>query len=408
MQNNNAVLRPLGGLEEFFHLSKAARSHTVVVAAQLDGEVPKSRWATAIREVTKTNPALRTEIQKEGSRRPYFRLSNEPNEIEARILPDDTDLTSFIKDELETPFVDINRLWRLAVFIHEGKTDVIVSVDHTILDGLGVSMLIEDLLTAASGETPRTRPGFIHSHDEYVGISPNDDYMSRDEDVTEAQSAMNSRISHAAELSVEHATLEPSDVSAISARAKANGTTVHGALTAALLVAGATLSAQWKSEPVNYVSPVDNRSLVHVPDYFGLFITFALGQFDASAGKHFWDIARQVREEIIIQRTLEQASGMFEHLREVMKFEVASQECLALLPPWDLMVTNYGIVPIRTNYTSFTLKMLTPHVISRPYGQTVSAATVNGVLRLSNVSYAPIPSLLSLTKSVLLTHAAEN
>jgi hypothetical protein len=57
-------------------------------------------------------------------------------------------------------------------------------------------------------------------------------------------------------------------------RSRREGTTVHGALTAALVFAGRDIRREWRKAPVRVVSPVNNRTILGRGDDCALSIIF--------------------------------------------------------------------------------------------------------------------------------------
>jgi hypothetical protein len=68
-----------------------------------------------------------------------------------------------------------------------------------------------------------------------------------------------------------------------------------------------------------------------------------------------------------------------------------------------LAMDNYGRLPIPTHYGRLRLRWVTPAAMSgAPHTQTVSVATVDGLLCMTNVSAEPMPSLLGTARRLLL------
>jgi hypothetical protein len=73
-----------------------------------------------------------------------------------------------------------------------------------------------------------------------------------------------------------------------------------------------------------------------------------------------------------------------------------------------LMVTNYGRLEIPANYGRLQLQSISPFVSSgAPYTQTVSVATLSGLLCMTNVSVEPVASLLEKARNLLISESRE-
>jgi hypothetical protein len=397
------LLRPLGALEELFDLLKQVGSPTVMLSAEIEGPTETQAWKTAIEAVRLHRPLLRAQVKRDSIKRPAFHLAGHTMESILAIRPlDEFALQAFYRKELQTSFDATGPLWRATVFLGESRSILVVAVDHTILDGRGAALLVQDILTAASGAELGNEIPLSVSHDEVLGLVPETVYVPSEPTSASKMIEEDGR-SGERTLSIEHLSLEPKLVLDIAAEAKLNGTTLHGALTAAILYAGASLHKPWAEGTVNYVSPIDNRPFMMAPAHFGLFITLASGQFEPARDKNFWQLAQAVRSGISDELNATNSLKAMAGLRDALKSGVAPENSFALLPPLDLMVTNYGSLSIREQYGALTLKSLTPHVISNPLGQTVSAATIDGTMKLSNASFAPIQGLLGETREVLVS-----
>src|SRR5260370_22682406 len=78
-------------------------------------------------------------------------------------------------------------------------------------------------------------------------------------------------------------------------RSRREGTTVHGALAAALVFAGRDIHREWREGPVRVVSPVNNRTILGRGDDCALSIIFPVGSYNPKSPIQFWEIARSVR-----------------------------------------------------------------------------------------------------------------
>lgn len=88
--------------------------------------------------------------------------------------------------------------------------------------------------------------------------------------------------------------LSPGLTSSIRDRARQEGTTVHGALCAALVLASREVFAAWREIPLRIFSPINARPLLDAGESCGVFLGATTSEFDRQA-IDFWDIARDAR-----------------------------------------------------------------------------------------------------------------
>jgi hypothetical protein len=74
-------------------------------------------------------------------------------------------------------------------------------------------------------------------------------------------------------------------------------TTVHGALCAALVIAGRQAIGEWADEPVRILSPIDIRKLLGIGDHCGLFVSAEPVSFK-SGETDFWELARFAKRQL--------------------------------------------------------------------------------------------------------------
>ncbi|MGO7733204.1 phthiocerol/phthiodiolone dimycocerosyl transferase family protein [Rhizobium leguminosarum] len=394
--------RPLGAFEEFFSLRKQIAPSVIVVGATIEGRIDPAQWLRAVHAVSRHHPLLRSVVRRERDRRPAFYVRERVTLETARVIPlDGADLDAFYASEIVRPFAPHDMPWRPSLFLGEERSIIVLSVDHTVSDGRGVVFLIEDLLTALTGNDLMGSVALAPSHDHLLGLPPNNRYMRQPQERdAEGDGTTVHPAAPMAVPAIEHVSIGADGLARIAAAAKRNETTIHGALSAAILYSGARLSAQWRQEPISYVSPIDNRPFLGAPVRLGLFLSRSAGQFVA-ASCDFWQLARKIRQDIISASTIARSAVHVGSLQAAMDPQMTPRQAFNLLQPWHLMVSNYGSLPIASSFGTMRISAVRPHVLSLPLSQTVSVATIDGTLSMSNVGYALVPQLLTETRSLL-------
>src|SRR5882672_4617316 len=281
---SESLIRYLGPSEAYFWLSNQNSWKHFVVAAQITGETTTASWRTALDAVQRRHPLLGVCIDADDSGTPFFRLLPELR-IPLRIVPGDA-LQGW-EDEMETelsvPFPVEEALLVRAVLLHEAhRATILITVHHSIADGLSVALVVRDILEALSGKplkllpVPQPQedlcpPPTIQSHE----LGPEEPKapappgtpgtpLKRDRSLLRVRS-----LRFPAELSDR-----------LRERSRREGTTVHGALVAALVFAGRDIHREWREAPVRVVSPVNNRTILGRGDDCALSITFPVGSYN--------------------------------------------------------------------------------------------------------------------------------
>src|SRR5271154_1964153 len=203
--------------------------------------------------------------------------------------------------EVATPFdPELAPLVR-AVLMHEPhKATLILTAHHSIADGLSLTFAIRDTLLALSGN-PRdpllvspSIESMLHSADsspiELASTSENNEIEETRPSVFRSQHGLMPSVgglSLSAELTVK-----------LRKRAQQEETTVHGALCAALVLAGRQAIGQWEDKPVRVLSPIDIRKLLGIDEHCGLFVSAASVSFKPNGETAFWELARFAKRQL--------------------------------------------------------------------------------------------------------------
>src|SRR5262249_22197843 len=111
--------------------------------------------------------------------------------------------------------------------------------------------------------------------------------------------------------------LSPGLTSSVRDRARRGGTTVHGALCAALLLASPEVFAAWREMPLRILSPINARPLLGAGESCGIFLGAATSVFDRQA-TNFWDIARDARIGVAVNQTSENIAAQLSAFRRIV------------------------------------------------------------------------------------------
>jgi hypothetical protein len=155
---SETLIRYLGPSEAYFWLSNQNSWKHFVVAAQITGETTTASWRTALDAVQRRHPLLGVCIDADDSGAPFFRLLPELR-IALRIVPEDAGWEDEMETELSTPFPVEDALLVRAVLLHKAhRATILLTVHHSIADGLSVAFIVRDILEALSGKPLEALP----------------------------------------------------------------------------------------------------------------------------------------------------------------------------------------------------------------------------------------------------------
>lgn len=397
------ALRVLGPSEHYFWLSNQTSPKHFVVAAQVAGFTQTTSWQVALAAVQQRHPLLQVCIAEDQPGVPYFRRLNEAS-IPFRVVHGDVSANweREMARELATPLpLKDAPLLRVVLMHQANRSIVIVSAHHSIADGLSLTFVVRDLLKALSGKSLETLQ--LTPSQEDLCNAPGANSIAPPKPVRPGQLLDRSR----SVPSVQSLRLSAEVSGGLRKRARQERTTVHGALVAAVSLAGRQISSKWMEQPVRVMSPVDNRTLLGLNDQCLLAILFPVTEHNPPTDARFWDVARGVTRDLAPARTMNNVVATFAafgqliasgpDVKAISQFEL--QMCAN-----EMMMSNLGMLPIETDYGDLILESFWgPSVFVGIEGeQMIGAATLHGAVHLLHSSYTPIPSLLQTAERILL------
>jgi hypothetical protein len=397
-----SFLRPLGASEQYFWLSNQNSAKHFVIAAEIIGDATAETWVSAIAAAQLRHPLLRVSVEYGPEGLPRFREhANIP--IPLRIVPEDEFVTWHMEmaTELATPIPPSGiPLVRITVLRKSGGSTLLLSMHHSIADGLSSAFVIRDILEALSGKP--LQPLALTDPQESLcsaaaGPLPPSAPVYRPATLLRRNTGGPT---------VQDLKLSEELTTKLRTHAREVGATVHGALVAAFTFAGRQFSSHWLTHPVRVVSPVNNRKLLGLEDQCTLSIIFPTGAYAPDSEERLWDVARAVKDELTPVRTAEGLSTVFSGFRQLM----STSPDVAQIAAFELqvcacegMVSNLGVLPFETSFGGFKLESLWgPSVFVGIEGeQMIGATTLNGAIHLLQTSYTPIPKLLQTMGATL-------
>jgi hypothetical protein len=365
-------------------------------------------WRSALDAVQLRHPLLRAGVTPDSDGRPHFIQENSAP-IPLRVARRDAGRTweQELEREYATPFgvADIP-LIRAALLHGKDVCNIIVTVHHAIADGLSIAHLIRDLLEALSGNAL-----------EALTIRPSHEEVCRTLEVSPGEIASKKRATRLERyidwnqdrLAIRSHRLSPETTHKLRMRTRDEQTTVHGALSAAFVLATHQL-AKWDEKPVYLLSAVDIRRFLGLDYDLNFSVLFPTHPYDLRNSPRLWELARSITRDLEPLRTLQGIAGAFNAfdsfvphatLADIAGFELQMVAC-------DVLVSNLGVIPFEASFGSFTLEGLWgPSILMGTEGeQAIGVATLHGAIHLLHTSFAPLPSLLETAERMLLAALA--
>ena len=404
-------VRALGAREQMFWLMDQKHPVHLTVTAEVKGTTKARDWRDALDAVQKRHPILSTLIKRNEEGQPaLYRVDAAP--IPLRVVDGSVQehWQLELDREMALPFTPEQAPLIRTVLIHKPQSAVLIVIaHHSIADGMALVFLIRDLLQVLSGEQIEAF-SFSSSGEELLNKLP------KMEEIVQAEA------SQAGAPAAEPAPyreddglaprasarkLDESLTAALRERARREGTTVQGALCAALVLAGRKTSSTWRKQSVRVMSPVNARAHLRAGEACGLYLgAGAMIHFQPGDSSGFWEMARFAKQKISPSQTFQSLSASLHGLEAIMNkdmdVETAAQISAGAFAR-DLMVSNLGQMPYESEFGRLKLEAVWgPTALQGLEGeQNVGVATTNGALRLLHASYTLIPQLLENTELIL-------
>ncbi len=382
---DSLILRPLDPGEAFFHLSDQVSCMNFVVFAQRSGHLQPERVLAALAVIQRDHLLLQTRIvwtEEDGlcfAHAPGHAIELQQHSV----TPDNWQAP--IEAQLSQPFADGDAPLMRCLYLEmpsPARSVLGLCFHHAIGDGRAGTELLRRLLgliatasgagagaeaEAANANAPAKMPATALALPAMAEVHPpRYRWADQPEAARQVRSAMmtdyrrHGPLPAIAWLAAEakdrtprfiRLTLPADATRGLIARARAQGTTVHGALCAAQLLAQFKLQAGSDSTAFFLSCPVDMRAHlepVQPVTPTGLFVSLIAGTYQVSADTDVWALAR----EIITQTRLQLARGEGHLLFNLYgldgsliapaQLEPFKKKALASLP--NTMVSNVGAI----------------------------------------------------------------
>jgi Condensation domain len=407
----SSVLREFSSVERLHWLMDQNHCNHFPMAAEVRGTATPAMWRDALDELQRRHPFLNVCIRmKENSKPVFYRAAGHkiPLTVKKRASP--LQWQAEFEREISTPF-DTSRapLMRALLLQGDDRCEIVLTTHHSVADGMSVVFVMRDLLRAVSGEKLAPLPTSPSQDDLLAPIlrtlpSPPSSDQANTPPVGRPTAF---RAKDGASPRVTGLRLSQEQTSLLVNTARREQTTVHAAISAALVLTGQETVPAWKDHGVRVLSPISLRKVLNVENDCVLALTAGNVSFGPPSEIAFWELARWARQALLPFQTLQGIgimSGVLENILSNGANAKAVAQVMAQGMGYELVVTNLQQVPFENRFGDLTLEALWgPSALNGFEGeQAVGVATVNGSLGLVHTSYTPIDAFLNRAVDLLM------
>jgi phthiocerol/phthiodiolone dimycocerosyl transferase-like enzyme len=184
------------------------------------------------------------------------------------------------------------------VLIHEAERSIfIITAHHAISDGVSMTAALCDLVRALSGEQLERRPMLANPEDSLGIVSKGPTIKNQAEHAVPKRNHRTSFAHYLEPLAVQSLRLDAALTSRIRKRARAENTTLHGALCSATIHAVRMTSSAWVQDTLRLLSPINARNQCGVDNTSSMCIGAVIIPIAPEWGGDLWSLARRIKSE---------------------------------------------------------------------------------------------------------------
>jgi hypothetical protein len=271
-----------------------------------------------------------------------------------------------------------------------------------------MTVVLRDLVRALSGETIDRYP-VLPSQEEAFGITGPSPAPAAESEPAVAQPCgppVALRQEDTEPPAVESLRLDSELTTRLAERARVEGTTVHGAICSAVLVAGRKSSRVWNEKPVRVFSDINTRKACAAGDTSAMYFLGGISPIEPGLQAGFWDLARRFTAELAGPRSPEGLKIGCQALTDVTSRGLNAASTLQFLThafAFEVIISNVGKLPFSSDYGALRLKSIwgSSFLTGVMDEQIVGVGTVDECLHVLYTSYTPIPSFVENLKALL-------
>jgi hypothetical protein len=398
----DALTARLGSLEELAWLYDQINPFHFVMAATFTGAGTGARWREVLDALQRRHPLLRVCIERDTSAYPKF-VTYDAGRIPLRMSDAAAGWAVEMSRELQIPFAHRKApLIRAVVCGDSTGSTLLLTAHHAVADAISLTWVFRDVLLLLSGQNlePLAPPV---SQDEILG---NELRAAPEKPARTLPAATGSDASFRERLQVQHRALSRNLTAAVADKARAEGTTVFGALSAAAILAGRSLSNRWWTETLRFLYPVSSRRHAEPQEVVRAYFNIIPLHLPPEIGSDLWDLARYCKAAVLPAQSREGAKGIAKQLAGFLETRPSPAGVSDFMHAHFTShgsLSSVGAIPYPTRARDIELTAIWGPALSTGIDgeQYLGAVTLNGKLHLTNTSSLPITGILSKTESIL-------
>lgn len=402
--------RPLSPYERLFLAVDEVNGFNFCIAISFSGTVAHQRWRAALDAVQRRHPLFNAALNRDDRHNPFFvsvRAEPIPLRFSPRITP--AAWQRVMEAEMARPFDLGCAPWLRATVLEDAHgCDLVLTVHHMILDGIGLLGVAREIVAKLAGHPLSPMPVPCSSEEQLSAIKAMRDGNGASSPLPPP--AIPSRPSTARKErhgapSISGLRLSPRDSARLLAGCRQHETTLGSLLLAAILHSLRDLSPEFGTREINTVIPIDARPYLENASDVVLAISGARATC-AALEPTVWSSAKALRDKLLPYQSLVEIEAYFHRIAEAMALNLDAHTLIDVMGQQaghDLILTNLKHVDFPHLPSELGVEAVWgPSVLAGFVGEhTVGVATSQGAVHLLYTSHTPLEGLLQSVEEKL-------
>lgn len=412
LPGGQATLRPLSGYERLFLALDVVNGFNFAIAVTFSGIIAHSRWQAAFAQLQKRHPLLNATINVDDWHAPTFvHGAGDPIPLTFLGRTSATDWQHVMESEIAEPFdLSAAPLLRAAIVEDDAGSDLVITANHVIADGIGILALVGELLRALAGHTLDELPLPPSAEERVAAIVASEsglvlDAAAIDEFAPAPTPRAFASRNRKGKNTISALRLSPAHSALLLNYARRNQTTIGAVLLAALASAVRRVSPDQSSSDLQWSTPVNARPYLGNEGDLVVSVISARG-IDPHSGDDLFVAARAVKSSIARYQTFRAIQATYTRVGAVyaQKLDAATLvKAVVSIAGHDLMLSNLKTAEFPVEPDGLSVESVWgPSVLLGVEGeQMIGSVTFGGALHLLYSSFTPLPGLLEAVSETI-------
>ena len=408
-----ALVRPLGAFERLYHRYAQKNTMHFCVVAELADDLDAAALDAALLAVQYRHPLLNVYVDDHSEAGLGFYRPARVAPIPVTVVDAAAGHTwrDLVAEQLGRPFDTCSAPTIRVVLLRSGPSTpaaIIVTIDHTIVDGLSAGFILRDVFSALNGHELHALPA-PPSQEELIcrlreaqpAAAPANNGQPQPTQPQWLTTLSTMRTFDGAVPHLSAISFDEDLTRRLVGRARAERTTVHSALVSAM---SRVIIESGRNEFVRMMSPIAIRSHIGADDDVCLYITATRTAFTRDQLTDLWDMARIVSDHHAGARSVPTLLGSSAATEQFIPVDATTEDAEAFMLAglsFEALATNLGVLDMGTPEAVRPVAIWGP-ILGQVQGELITGiCTFNGQLRIVSASHDPLPNYLDRVHDVL-------